>query len=144
MVCNNFAAIARLNITTTTILHAELQISRCPILVSAMTVLLSASTFATFCSTHNEHYEEMGENQETTVQTFMDTSLQYLQGTAKHGLYSLVIHCLEVRLSVYCIIIIIINLHGFGVYCIQQIFAGCIFHECPIPDHLCGFNFAKP
>ena len=100
MVCNNFAAIARLNITTTTILHAELQISRCPILVSAMTVLLSASTFATFCSTHNEQYEEMGENQETTVQTFMDTSLQYLQGTAKHGLYSLVIQCLEVCLSV--------------------------------------------
>ena len=51
-----------------------------------------------FCSTHNEQFEAMGDNQETMVEAFMDTSLQYLHGASKHGLYSMVIRCLEVCL----------------------------------------------
>lgn len=51
-----------------------------------------------FCSTHNEQFEAMGDSQETMVQRFMDTSLRYLHGASKHELYSMVIQCLEVCL----------------------------------------------
>ena len=46
----------------------------------------------------------MGDNQETMVEKFMDTSLLYLQGASKHGLYSMVIQCLEVCLCCKSII----------------------------------------
>ena len=53
-----------------------------------------------FCSTHSTVFEAMDENQEIMVKTFMDTSLKYLHGATEHGLYTMVIRCLEVCVSV--------------------------------------------
>ena len=53
-----------------------------------------------FCSTHNEMFEAMDEKQETMVTRFMDTSLKYLHGASKDGLYTMVIRCLEVCMCV--------------------------------------------
>ena len=59
----------------------------------------------TFCSAQNKEFEAMGKNQEMLVEKFMNTSLQYLQGTPERGLYTLVIRCLEVclRMCTVCV-----------------------------------------
>ena len=57
-----------------------------------------------FFSTHNEQLEAMDESQKAMVEKFMDTSLRYLHGDSKNGLYSMVIRCLEVRMFM-CVIV---------------------------------------
>ena len=85
-----------------------------------------------FCSTHNEMFEAMDEKQETMVTTFMDTSLKYLHGASKDGLYIMVVRCLEVSMCVCSCAC------AYMVWCRGHVFTKGVFQQktCYIPGHI--------
>ena len=54
---------------------------------------------------------------------------------------------LKLKNTMYNIIIVevqLIYLQTFDTTVYVQIFMGCIFYECPLPDNFCDIKFTKP